>query len=114
MAVDGDGAGSVPAAGVVADEVSVIVPARLDADGVLELCDEGDAAEGLPARLVLAEDACGGNAVDAWGETLKGERVLAGAARKDEAGAVFEADGVRDLGFQGSNVGGLGLVGASD
>ena len=104
MAVDGEGAGSVAAAGIVAHKVSVVVTIGLDADGVFELGDKGNGAEDFTAGWVLAEDALGGDAADAWSETLEGEGVFAVAAVKDETGAVFEADGVGDLGFERGDV----------
>ena len=81
-----------------------------------ELHDDADGAVRGGAGGGGADDGCGCAHGDAVGETLEGGDVVAGAAAEGQAGGVAEADGVRDLGFEGGDLGALllGVVGAAD
>ena len=101
MPVDAGLSGAVPAGAVVADEVGVVVAGCLYADGVFELADEGEGGEEARAGGVAAGYALGSDVRDGSCEAFEGGGVLAGAAGESEAGTVFEADAVWDLGFEG-------------
>ena len=80
MAVDAHLPRSVPAAAVVADEVAIVVPGRLDPDGVFELSDHGQCGEGAFALRCRADDTFGGDVGDGGGDAFEEEGVFAGAA----------------------------------
>lgn len=107
MAVDAHHARAVAAAGIVADEPALVVPRALGADRALELRDDGQGRELVAAGRAGADDAVWGDGVEGGGEAFEGEGVRAGAAAERQGGAVFEADGVGDLAFEGGDVGGL-------
>lgn len=96
---------AVAARGVIAHEVAVIIPCRLRADRVLQLRYNSEGLEDASAGGLRAADALGADDGEGGGEAGEGERVLAVSACEREGGAVFEADGVRDLAFEGGDVG---------
>lgn len=80
---------------------------------MFELGDDGDSCEGCLAVGLGAEKA-GGRAHGYRGvEAFEDGRSVAGAAVQGEAGGVFEADGVWDLGFEGEDFGILSVATAS-
>ena len=99
MTIHRHGSRAVAAASIIANEPSVIIRARVQANSVLELRDESECGETVAAGGARADDALGGDVGDRRGEAFKGEGVLAGAAGEVKAGTGFEADGVWDLGF---------------
>lgn len=102
---------AVPAAAVVAHEPRVVVPGRVNADGLLELGYDRQRGEGPSAVRRRADDALGRDVGDGDGDAFEDGRVFAETAREREAGAVFEADRVRDLAFQRVDIVRLGRRG---
>lgn len=98
MAVDAHLPGAV-AAGGVADEPAVVVPGRLDADGMLELGNKGDGGESALAAGGRAHDAVPGDVRNGRGQPFEHEAVAAEAAAEGQARCVLEADRIRDLAF---------------
>ena len=102
MSINAHHARAVPAARIVAHEPGIVVARALGADRAFELRDDGQGREGAVAGG--ADEAVGRDGVEGSAEALEGERVGAGAAAERQGRAVFEADGVRDLAFEGGDV----------
>ena len=109
MAVHAHLAGAVPAGGVVADEVAVIVLGRLHADRVFQLGHDSQGGEDASASGGAADDALGRDIRKAGHQPFEDERVAAMSTGQRQSRAIPEADGVRDLAFERGDVGFLGL-----
>lgn len=107
MSVDAHLARAAAARGIVADEPGVVICGCGLTDGVLELGDEGDGWEGPAAGVGGADDALWGDALQGSGEAVEFKGVFAEAAAQRQALGVLEADGVRDLAFQGVDLEGF-------
>ncbi len=107
MSVDGDLACAITAAAVVADEVTVVVAAGLQADGVFELGYDRQRRKYPSTVWVRTDDAFGGDICDRACKTFEQARLLAETAFERQTSTVFKADGVGDLAFQGRDLSGL-------
>ena len=108
MPVHAHHARPVAAAGIVAHEPALVVPRALDADRVLQLRDHRQGREPAAAGWGRADDALRRDGVEGSRQAFEGESVCAVAAAERQGGAVFEADGVWDLAFEGEDLGVLG------
>lgn len=104
MAVHAHLTGTVAAAGVVAEEVAVVVAGCLDADGVFELCYYCESRECAPAVGLRADDAVGSYVCNVCGEAFEGRSGAAVSTGEGEAGAGFEPDRVGYLGLEGGDL----------
>ncbi len=105
MSVDAHLPRAVPAAGVIAHEVAVVVLGCGDADGVFELRRDGEGAEDLAATVAVgADDAFDRHVFEVRDEAFEGEGMFAMTAPEGEARAFFKADRVRYLTFQWGHV----------
>lgn len=108
MPVHAHHARPVAAAGIIAHEPALVVFRALRPDRVFQLGDHRQGRECAAAGGRRADDALWRDGVDGSGQTLEGESVRAVAAAKCQRGAVFEADCVGDLAFEGEDLGALG------
>lgn len=91
---------AVPAAGVIAHEVAVVILGRRDADGVFQLRRDDEGAEDLAATVAVgADDPFDRHLLQIRDEAFEGEGMLAVTAPEGEARAFFEADRVWCLAF---------------
>lgn len=111
MAVDAHLPGPVPAGGVVADEVAVIVLGRLDTDRVFQLGHEGQGREDASAIGGAADDTLGRDVCKAGDQPFEDKGAAAMSTGQRQPGAIPETDGVRDLAFEWGDVRFLGLSG---
>lgn len=91
---------AVTAAGIIADEVAVVVFGRGDADGVFQLRCNAEGAEDLSARFAVgADDPFDFQLLEVGDEAFEGEGMLAVTAPEGEARAFLKADCVWYLAF---------------
>lgn len=107
MPVHRNHARAVPAAGIIADEVAVVVLRCLKTDSVFQLRHYGDSAEELAAVGLWAANAFRSDHIQGRRETSEGEGMFTGSTAEGERSAVFKADAIWDLALQGIDLCGL-------
>ena len=105
MPVDAHHARPVAAAGIIAHEPALVVFRALRPDRVFQLRDHRQGRELAAAAGGGADDAFWRDGVDGSGQAFEGEGVCAVAAAQRQGVAVFEADCVWDLAFEGEDLG---------
>lgn len=107
MSVHAHHARPVAAAGIIAHEPALVVFRALHTDRVLQLRDHRQRRELAAAGGGRADDALWRDGMDGSRQAFERECERAVAAAQRQGGAVFEADCVRDLAFEGEDLGAL-------
>lgn len=111
MAVDAHLSSTVPAGGIIADEVAVVVFGCLDANRMFQLGHDGQGGEDASAIGGGADDTLGRDIRNACYQPFEDERAAAMSTGQRQSRAISEANGVRDLTFQRGDVRFPGLIG---